>query len=118
MATSMLLPLDVIIDVLIRLPVKIPLRFRCVSKSFRSVIDRQDFIKLHLNRSVKTNSNRSLLLSPLTEKHRVLPKFIYRDLSGLELSFSGFGYDVGSGGYKCVKIIWFPYSWETGEFLD
>lgn len=56
------LPLDVIIDILIRLPGKSLLRFRCISKSFRSLIDSKDFTNLHLSRSIKTSSNRSLVI--------------------------------------------------------
>lgn len=56
------LPLDVIIDILIRLPGKSLLRFRCISKSFRSLIDSKDFINLHLNRSIKTSSNHRLVI--------------------------------------------------------
>lgn len=56
------LPLDLLSDILSRLPVKPLLRFRCVSKSFCSIIDSQDFIKLHLNRTMETNSSVSLIL--------------------------------------------------------
>ncbi|ESR44218.1 hypothetical protein CICLE_v10013681mg [Citrus x clementina] len=64
MASLMLLTLDVIIDVLILLPLKSLQRFRCASKSFHSIIDGQDFVKLHLNRSLETNSNLSLIILP------------------------------------------------------
>lgn len=39
-------------------------RFRCASKSFHSIVDGQDFVKLHLNRSLETNSNLSLIILP------------------------------------------------------
>ncbi|XP_059631849.1 F-box protein CPR1-like [Cornus florida] len=55
------LPVDVIVDILSRLPVKPLLRFRCISKSWHALIDSPDFIKLHLNRSVETNTNRSII---------------------------------------------------------
>lgn len=63
MATPVLLPLDVIIDILILLPVKSLLRFRCASKSFHSIIDGQDFVKLHLNHSLETSSNLRVVTS-------------------------------------------------------
>ncbi|GMN36508.1 hypothetical protein TIFTF001_006083 [Ficus carica] len=52
-----LLPCEIIVDILCRLPVNDLLRYRSVSKSWRSLIDGRDFIKLHLNHSVKTSSN-------------------------------------------------------------
>ncbi|GLU15700.1 hypothetical protein SLE2022_321700 [Rubroshorea leprosula] len=55
--------LDLIVDILSRLPVKDLLRFRCVSKTFRSLIDSSDFVKLHLNRSVTSHTNHTLILS-------------------------------------------------------
>ncbi|EXB41585.1 F-box protein [Morus notabilis] len=51
------LPWEIIVDILCRLPVKDLLRYRSVSKSWCSLIDGHDFIKLHLNHSLKTNSD-------------------------------------------------------------
>ncbi|XVE78907.1 hypothetical protein DITRI_Ditri14bG0015600 [Diplodiscus trichospermus] len=56
------LSLDIISDILCRLCVEDLLRFRCVSKPWCSLIDGPDFIKLHLSRSLKTNTNLSLVL--------------------------------------------------------
>ncbi|KAG8385828.1 hypothetical protein BUALT_Bualt03G0085800 [Buddleja alternifolia] len=56
------IPPEIIRDILSRLPVKSLLRFRCVSKPWRSMIDTKDFIKLHLRHSYNTNSNRTLLV--------------------------------------------------------
>lgn len=58
--TTSTLPLDIIVDILSRLPVKSVLRCRCMSKSICSIIDGQNFINLHLKRSIETNSNLSL----------------------------------------------------------
>lgn len=49
-------------DILSRLPGKSLLRFKCVSKPFCSLIDSPELIKLHLNRSMETKSNLSLIL--------------------------------------------------------
>ncbi|XP_059646515.1 F-box protein CPR1-like [Cornus florida] len=55
------LPMDVTADILSRLPVKSLLRFRCASKPWCALIDSPDFIKSHLNRSIETNTNRSII---------------------------------------------------------
>ncbi|XP_059670779.1 F-box protein CPR1-like [Cornus florida] len=57
------IPLEVIADILSRLPVKPLLQFRCVSKSWCALIDSPHFIKSHLNRSIETNTNRRLIFS-------------------------------------------------------
>ncbi|GFZ15512.1 hypothetical protein Acr_24g0017020 [Actinidia rufa] len=56
------LPEEVLADILSRLPVPPLLRFRCVSFSWRALIDGPDFIKLHLNRSIEARTNRGLIL--------------------------------------------------------
>ncbi|XP_058198461.1 F-box protein CPR1-like [Rhododendron vialii] len=56
------LVIEVIIDILLRLPVKPLLRFRCVSKQFCALIDSQDFIRLHLKLSIETKNNLGLIL--------------------------------------------------------
>ncbi|KAH7836497.1 hypothetical protein Vadar_002088 [Vaccinium darrowii] len=56
------IPIELIVDILLRLPVKPLLRFRCVSKPFCALIDSHDFIRSHLKRSIETKSHRSLLL--------------------------------------------------------
>ncbi|GER49773.1 F-box and associated interaction domains-containing protein [Striga asiatica] len=55
-------PPEIITIILSRLPVKSLLRFRRVSKPWRSLIDCRDFIKLHLRLSAETNSNRALIV--------------------------------------------------------
>ncbi|XP_059645943.1 F-box protein CPR1-like [Cornus florida] len=55
------LPVEVTADILSRLPVKPLLRFRCVSKPWCALIDSHGFMKSHLNRSIKTNTNRSII---------------------------------------------------------
>ncbi|KAL6548238.1 hypothetical protein OROGR_008659 [Orobanche gracilis] len=45
------LPLDVITSILSRLPVKSVLRFKCVSKTWCSLIESSDFVNLHLSQT-------------------------------------------------------------------
>lgn len=62
------LPNEVLVDILVRVPVKSLLRFRCVSKQWNSLISSPAFINTHLNRALfqQTNgddkSNQDLLL--------------------------------------------------------
>ncbi|XP_062088200.1 F-box protein CPR1-like [Humulus lupulus] len=56
------LPEDAIASILCRLPVKDLLRYRCVSKSWRFLVDSSHFIKMHLNHSMETHSNSTLIL--------------------------------------------------------
>ncbi|XP_017635974.1 F-box protein CPR1-like [Gossypium arboreum] len=53
---------DMTLDILRCLSVKDLLRFKCVSKFWCSWIDDPYFIKLHLSYSLKTNTNRSLIV--------------------------------------------------------
>ncbi|KAL2553626.1 F-box protein CPR30 [Forsythia ovata] len=65
-------------DVLLKLPVKSLLRFRSVKKSWRDLIDNPDFIKMHMERSMKMGSSVEVI-------HRCnLNKFysMHLDLSG------------------------------------
>ncbi|CAA2980387.1 F-box CPR30-like [Olea europaea subsp. europaea] len=57
-----MLPPDMISEILSRLPVKTLLRFRCVERTWCSIIDGQSFVQLHLHQSMTTNSYHSLIL--------------------------------------------------------
>ncbi|XP_038715896.1 F-box protein CPR1-like isoform X2 [Tripterygium wilfordii] len=59
------LPLDLVTDILLRQPVKSLLRFKCVCKIWCSTIDGPDFVKLHLEGSLKNGSNLSLMFKSL-----------------------------------------------------
>ncbi|XP_042509364.1 F-box protein CPR1-like [Macadamia integrifolia] len=56
------LPEVLITDILTRLPVKSLLRFNCVCKTWCALITDPAFVKEHLNRSLASNSNLSLIL--------------------------------------------------------
>ncbi|XP_031277858.1 F-box protein CPR1-like [Pistacia vera] len=56
------LPSDIIADILSRLPAKKLLCVKCVCKPWCHLIDGPDFIKLHLEKSMKSNTNQSLIL--------------------------------------------------------
>ncbi|KAL3521865.1 hypothetical protein ACH5RR_014699 [Cinchona calisaya] len=56
------LPPELVADILVRLPVKSLLRFRCVSKPWCFLIDSRNFTKMHLIQSKKTSTNLTLVL--------------------------------------------------------
>ncbi|AES80203.1 putative F-box domain-containing protein [Medicago truncatula] len=53
--TVVVLPDDLITEILPFLPVKSILQFRCVSESWKSLTSNPSFVKLHLNRSASRN---------------------------------------------------------------
>nr|POE88530.1 f-box protein cpr30 [Quercus suber] len=68
------LPVEIITEILSRLPVKSLLRFLCVSNSWKDLIKHTDFIKLHLHRSIETNRDRTLIL----QKHiNGVPRYFF-----------------------------------------
>ncbi|XP_030963632.1 F-box/kelch-repeat protein At3g23880-like [Quercus lobata] len=55
------LPEEVVLEILHRLPVKSLIRFRCVSKSWNSLITTSAFIKSHLTRSLSLSSDKLIV---------------------------------------------------------
>ncbi|KMT04445.1 hypothetical protein BVRB_8g181180 [Beta vulgaris subsp. vulgaris] len=55
--TLMTIPLDVIRDILLQLPAKPLLRFKCVCKSWYNLINDPSFIRRHVEQSLATQSN-------------------------------------------------------------
>ncbi|XP_043712433.1 F-box protein CPR1-like [Telopea speciosissima] len=65
------LPQVVMEDILSRLPVKSLLRFRCVCKAWCALISDPFFVKIHINQSLASSSNPSLLLTGLVDLYSV-----------------------------------------------
>ncbi|CAN0907896.1 F-box protein CPR1 [Linum grandiflorum] len=55
------IPIEIITGILLRLPVFSLVRFRCVSKQWRSIIDSPSFTKLQIQHSNSTNKNATLI---------------------------------------------------------
>ncbi|XP_021719793.1 F-box protein CPR30-like isoform X2 [Chenopodium quinoa] len=63
------LPLELVIQILSCLPVKLLLRFKCVSKSLYNVINSPHIVKLHLSRSLQAHSDGTLIVFGYTCFH-------------------------------------------------
>ncbi|KAL4598675.1 hypothetical protein ACB092_11G075100 [Castanea dentata] len=118
------LPLELINSILSRLPVKALIRLLSVSQEWSALINSSNFIKKHLNYSIETNSDRTLILketfediaiwNPLIRKYRKLPSEPIdkpSDTPSGSLCYScssfGFGYDPSNDDYKVMRIAQF-----------
>ncbi|XP_074316433.1 F-box protein CPR1-like [Silene latifolia] len=62
--TMLSIPTEIITDeILPKLPVKSLARFKCVSKSFHTLISSHEFINIHLQQSLSSSTNRLLILT-------------------------------------------------------
>ncbi|XP_023910083.2 F-box protein CPR1 isoform X1 [Quercus suber] len=104
------LPHEVVRDILLSLPVKSLIRFRCVSKSCNSLITSSDFIDSHLTRShslpSSSNSNNTLIFrdlasKPNVEKYRLIHNDSFDRIEHLEFPLTT---RPRSRIYKCTFI--------------
>ncbi|XP_057448180.1 F-box/kelch-repeat protein At3g23880-like [Lotus japonicus] len=74
------LPFDLVVEIMCRLPVKPVLRFRCVCKSWKSLISDPRFAKKHLRCSPKTDFTRHhLILHYNTSSRRRRKDYVHTD---------------------------------------
>lgn len=93
------LPFELVEDILRRLPVKSLKRFRAVAKSWCSLIDSQNFIKLHYRQSLDSTSHLNLIIGGLgvyvvdmeafDKAHVVKPPFYYKSVDGISNPCNG-----------------------------
>ncbi|GER28683.1 F-box and associated interaction domains-containing protein [Striga asiatica] len=116
------LPLEVIENILSRLPVRTLKRFRAVEKSWCSLIDAESFAKAHLRRSLSSpHSNRNLIsglngfcfmsLAALTQVKSFKPAFKYDEKDEHAISNSVNGMVVVMR-EPARPVLWNPF---TGE---
>lgn len=73
-ASNAELPEDIILDILLRLPVKSIGRFQCACKSWRATISDQSFIRAHLERTAsRWDHDSTFVIFPVTLDRRVVP---------------------------------------------
>ncbi|KAL4627135.1 hypothetical protein ACB092_05G146000 [Castanea dentata] len=128
------LPQELVTNILARLLVKDLVRFLCVSKLWYALINDSDFIKMHLNHSIETNRDRTLILqelsydygleefaiwNPLVRKYRKLPIEPIEEPSG----FSGgtipnlaFAPDLNNDDYKVLRESILAFDLATEKF--
>ncbi|KAK4706724.1 hypothetical protein R3W88_033688 [Solanum pinnatisectum] len=82
--TIPVLPAELVIEILSRLPVKSLLKFRSVSKSWLSIISRPKFIKTHLRVSIDNKK---------CTHHRLLMKLYWANSNLKDCSFSSLLYN-------------------------
>ena len=63
---SVILPDEIVFDILLRLPVQALMRFKSVSKSWRDIISDPCFIRSHLKQYAKNQHKPSFLITPHT----------------------------------------------------
>ena len=121
------LPEEVVQEILNRLPVKSLIRFRCVSKSWNSLITASSFINSHLTRSLSLvpNSNTLVVRSCTASESKVVESynFIHDDnnddsllnpFQNIEFSSSSFCKLIGyANGLFCLYeqdryVLWNP----------
>ncbi|XP_073302609.1 F-box protein CPR1-like [Primulina huaijiensis] len=110
-----ILPLDLIEDILRRLPVKSLKRFRSVAKSWCFLIDSEKFVKSHLRQSLISNSNHHLILGgldlysidlgPLDKARVIKPPFSYKTVDGVTNSCYGLVLVMSE-----PPVLWNPFS--------
>ncbi|KAI8529405.1 hypothetical protein RHMOL_Rhmol12G0222400 [Rhododendron molle] len=128
MASDLHMPEEIIDEILVKLPVKSLLRFKCVSKSWCSIITSHGFILNHLRNSEKEENGTSIvkaysasrtyfimlraLWNPATREIRALSvphlSITYRSFIKAHKHVFGFGFDPVTNDHKVVsiEIVW------------
>ncbi|XP_030547702.2 F-box/kelch-repeat protein At3g06240-like, partial [Rhodamnia argentea] len=93
---------DIVVEILLRLPIKSLMRFKCVNKRWRCLISDRGFAKLHLQR---------LKAGDITPSQRIVKSSPLETID-YELLDGGIGGDEGSAGVKHREPRMDDPSWE------
>ncbi|KAH7844339.1 hypothetical protein Vadar_026970 [Vaccinium darrowii] len=86
--------LELVIEILLRLPVKTLIRFRCVCKSWCTMIYEPQFVKKHLSRATKDGD---------ITHWRVIIRYRYHDLKSCSL------HSIFHEPYECPVDLYYPF---------
>uniref|UniRef100_A0A5B7BZG2 F-box domain-containing protein n=1 Tax=Davidia involucrata TaxID=16924 RepID=A0A5B7BZG2_DAVIN len=103
------LPIEIVIDILLRLPVNALIRFRSVCKSWRSIISSPNFITTHFNNNNSVCSGSSLLYTVVSSQIQIFDNNTFDKISEVELPSdcqNDYRRIVGScNGLLCIEIL-------------
>uniref|UniRef100_A0A2N9IPB9 F-box domain-containing protein n=1 Tax=Fagus sylvatica TaxID=28930 RepID=A0A2N9IPB9_FAGSY len=123
------LPVEIVTQILLRLPIKSIIISTSVCKTWKSIIQNPTFISTHLHHSINNNNNHNLLLFRLcedeaditeiyalhndddndfTEHTRKFLKLPYPNVTFTHGEFDasiGFGFDPKTNDYKVVRVL-------------
>ncbi|KAL3506355.1 hypothetical protein ACH5RR_031737 [Cinchona calisaya] len=130
------LPHDLINEILLRLPVKSLVKFKCVSRSWLSLISSHQFIRAHFKFNSSTDNQRVLILSCVgwdyCFKHCSLNSLLYAQVTdAIDVDYPPFDAPLNlvsvvgcSGGMICIAIratnlfLWNPSTLKSKKLPD
>ncbi|KNA05049.1 hypothetical protein SOVF_193960 [Spinacia oleracea] len=99
------LPIDIIFDILARLPVKCLLRSKTVSKSWLTIITSSHFINFHLRRNKFLSSSNQLLIFSSNHDHSLYSVCFESPVNAMELSFFDGGLSFSGIAGSCNGLL-------------
>ncbi|WCJ35762.1 F-box and associated interaction domains-containing protein [Euphorbia peplus] len=121
------LPTEIVIEILLRLPVKSLLRFKTACQSWYSIINSTEFVKKHLNlaHAARFNQHKSFIGIRIPKEHASYPCVLYtEDVAGIharEFEFPHKLFVVHNGEIRvcnsCNGLICFTITWDRSILI-